>query len=1607
MMKKTMLVSWAAAAALVLIPACYDKPEGVAGVGQICSDDVDCAVGLKCINNACAVLPGNLAPLAEAGANRVTVQGFEVSLDASNSSDPEGQPLSYAWVLRSSPSASTATLASPDAAVVKFTPDAAGVYDLELTVNDGVLDSAVAKVAVFVFDADGKFPTLPAGSECVEDFQCASGDCTDGKCAANFPPSANGGASREVLVGELLELSAAGSSDPDGDVLTFSWQLTQTPVGSNAVVTPVSDGLTASFTPDVIGLYVVTLLANDGKLSSSPATVGIYAGDASALRDDGEPCTKDDECNSDFCYQGFCKTNQAPIADAGGPQLGAVDAALNFDGGNSSDPDGLTLTYAWDINKAPDGSTATLTGETGQTPSLVPDLAGLYLVRLVVNDGQLNSLPSVVAVVVAETSEGLPVGGQCGQDSDCQSNKCLNTACAANAAPVANAGPAQDVVTGDTVSLDGSASADGDGDPITYTWALQAPTGSVAALVDPTSVAPSFVADLDGIYQVSLVVSDGNLASVGSVTAIVATSGTVGLPVGDPCATDGACASNYCAPTGCATNGAPTAVVNELLYVEPTTAVQLDGTASSDPEGHPLTYAWTITDQPAGSSAALDDATVAQPTFTPNVAGVYFFELLVNDGYDDSAPAIGAVIVQAGTPNGSPCTANAQCISGICDSAGSGLCEVNAPPVADAGTSQIIETGLTVNLSGAASTDPEGQPLTYMWTLVGRPAGSTATVSDNTDVAPSFVADLEGLYTLQLSVSDGYNVADAGVAIVSVVEGLLDDGEPCTDSAQCSSGSCVADVCAPNTRPVASAVGPSSVLLGASFPLDGTASSDPDSEPITYAWSLISAPQGSSASLTDETTDTASIVPDVAGTYSFLLIVSDGKLNSEPVGINVVVPPNDAPNAELTVLTVGPYLVGAPIDLDASASSDPNGDPLTYGWSFLTAPNGMTATFDGTGSTSTFTPNIGGTYVARVSVTDGALTDFDVAVVVVVGLNAPPIADAGNNTLAAVGSPSYLFGHNSTDGDGDILTYSWAVVTEPAGSSVIVGDSDTAVAQVSGLVAGEYTFELTVSDGIDSDTDTVIVTAAVADQPLAPYWNWVGDLVGTRVLYYVDNETYETWTFTSDFADVASGVSGVLLDRHRLGPWVVNTQAVFDWVVQWDDTQGLLLMGLTGDVPGVGIVTTAAEPPLVLYPAATFTTGAQTFYSLIQTYDESGIPITQVMRRIVGLDEGAGENPALNYSNDVAGGTGTTALLLDVRTKTGQGLESVAQEALVADQGMFAQRRAPGLLDFEELFSFETAASSRLLLYNDTVPTPGGPIVVPASEPVPLAYETDVCLPDAIPCVDNLNVSSAPSADCPPNNQYCRYDGTCTFTNSISSPYCPLSNRQYSALDPYSPADWSGQTPVWVDPFDQVTVPGIDEGMDIVALFLAFGKSGFNVQPYTEDYMFYGFIALDDDPHPNMRYTVSLRQDPPFDTVGDIEMEMVYDEFFNGCCGGPWQMTARQSIGLGLGPDIGCDAIVEEVNGGLAFAIPAFTYGGYDFFERVPLPSIYELIHGIIPGTGGQFQNTDNRAYIQFEACGLYADGCSDAILAPLQVVAPEPEWHSSFDYCGGGTDQF
>jgi len=107
-------------------------------------------------------------------------------------------------------------------------------------------------------------------------------------------------------------------------------------------------------------------------------------------------------CGNDTDW-GLMPLNSRPVADAGTDQTVATGNTVTLDGSGSTDKEGSTLSYAWTLEQKPDGSTAVLSDPNSAAPQFVADVAGDYVVSLVVNDGLLSSLPDSVTVTATDS----------------------------------------------------------------------------------------------------------------------------------------------------------------------------------------------------------------------------------------------------------------------------------------------------------------------------------------------------------------------------------------------------------------------------------------------------------------------------------------------------------------------------------------------------------------------------------------------------------------------------------------------------------------------------------------------------------------------------------------------------------------------------------------------------------------------------------------------------------------------------------------------------------------------------------------------------------------------------------------------------------------------------------------------------------------------------------------------------------------------------------------------------------------------------------------------------------------------------------------------------
>ncbi len=460
------------------------------------------------------------------------------------------------------------------------------------------------------------------------------------------------------------------------------------------------------------------------------------------------------------------------------------------------------------------------------------------------------------------------------------------------------------------------------------------------------------------------------------------------------------------------------------------------GSGSSDPEGGALTYAWA---QTGGTPmAALTGASTAEPTITPpqvTERTVLTFTLTVTDPGGLSATDTTTFTVSR-----------------------------NSAPIARAGDDVMASPGDTVTLDGSETRDPESGPLTYAWAQTGGTPTAALTGGSSasaTFTAPQVTGDTALTFTLTATDAGGLSATDSVTVTVNV-----------------------------NDAPTAAAGSDFTTNEGSPVTLDGSGSSDPDGDSLTYAWAQTGGTP--TAALTGGSSASATFTaPQVTGdtALTFTLTVTDpGGLSATDTVTVTVKNVNDAPTASAgaDVTTAEGY----PVALDGSGSWDPENERLTYAW----AQTGGTPTVTLNGASTsapTFTaPQVTGdtALTFTLTVTDPNRQSATDTVTVTVQDNAAPTAGVRVAfTTTWEGHPVTLDGSDSSDPENGGLTYAW---TQTGGSPTVAltGASSVRATFTAPQVAGStaLTFTLTVTDpGGLSATDTVTYTVRNNTAPTA------------------------------------------------------------------------------------------------------------------------------------------------------------------------------------------------------------------------------------------------------------------------------------------------------------------------------------------------------------------------------------------------------------------------------------------------------------------------------------------------------------------------------------------
>ena len=359
-----------------------------------------------------AAPPGNAPPVAMMITPPVAAIGMAVTFDASGSTDPDGTIASYDWDFGD---AITGTGVS-----TTHTYMTAGTFTITLTVTDdaGATNSVMADITVMAAAPPGNIPPM---------------------AVITAPPAA--------AIGMEVIFDASTSTDPDGTIVSYDWDFGDTMV---------STGVSTTHTYATEGTFTITLTVTDdaGATNSTMTDIIITAAappvnippaamisgpttgtegvavtfDASGSLDlDGMIVSYDWDLGDTMTATGISVTHtysvgvytvkltvtddagattsammdivitaanapQPPMADAGGPYMGTIGMAIQFDGSASTDPDGTLVSYDWDFGDTSMG--------TGATPTHAYSMAGTYTVMLTVtdNDGMAGSVTTTAII---------------------------------------------------------------------------------------------------------------------------------------------------------------------------------------------------------------------------------------------------------------------------------------------------------------------------------------------------------------------------------------------------------------------------------------------------------------------------------------------------------------------------------------------------------------------------------------------------------------------------------------------------------------------------------------------------------------------------------------------------------------------------------------------------------------------------------------------------------------------------------------------------------------------------------------------------------------------------------------------------------------------------------------------------------------------------------------------------------------------------------------------------------------------------------------------------------------------------------------------------------
>ncbi|HNX96906.1 MAG TPA: PKD domain-containing protein, partial [Candidatus Aminicenantes bacterium] len=193
--------------------------------------------------------------------------------------------------------------------------------------------------------------------------------------ASAEPPVVTAGDDISSCVGSKVALTAAGTYDPMGLALTYSWTFQAVPTGSGSKISG-RNSKDCTIVPDLPGDYTLSLLvkAADGREAADSVTV----------------------------HAEYCDYTPHAVIEGEGTIKTLLPATVTLDGSSSYTADGEITGYSWSLEKRPAGSASSIANNAAASIELPLDVPGEYQVSLVVRNQAGLSAPAVHTLSVSD-----------------------------------------------------------------------------------------------------------------------------------------------------------------------------------------------------------------------------------------------------------------------------------------------------------------------------------------------------------------------------------------------------------------------------------------------------------------------------------------------------------------------------------------------------------------------------------------------------------------------------------------------------------------------------------------------------------------------------------------------------------------------------------------------------------------------------------------------------------------------------------------------------------------------------------------------------------------------------------------------------------------------------------------------------------------------------------------------------------------------------------------------------------------------------------------------------------------------------------------------------